>query len=209
MNRRMDAIEIGLGVMDCPHHADCKGAGSLWGDTEDGRMHRPSAHIGGEKIDEYCVYFLAQNPGNATDHHKFDSDDDYEFLERHHEGLVEQFTPGDVLQTIGLKWEYVVWENVVRCPTKDNEMNDTLVSNCSKWTERQLEELNPDVVIAMGTHARDYFGAEFGDLTKWFDSTVFYCMYHYGYLMRQGSLKESCKEVREKLEPRTDKRIWT
>lgn len=207
MSRRFDAIQIALDVQECPHKDECTGCGSLWGTIEDGREHKPSPHVGGKRIDEYCVYFLAQNPGNAVDHEKFDHDG-IEFLQKHHEGLVEQFTPGDVLEVIGLKWDFVVWENMVRCPTVDNKMDGTLIGNCKHWTERQLEVLDPDVVVAMGAYSRDYFDSEFGAHEMWVDGTIFCCMPHYAYLMRNGSLQEVCKQVGSALVDQTPDYIW-
>lgn len=209
--------------MDCPHQDDCRDAGALFGKTvqlgDESLTHKPSPHIGGDGIDNYCIYVLGQNPGNEIDDPKFRTDTDAEFLVMHHWRLQEVYTPRKFLKKFGLSWRYVVWDNVVRCPTEDNKMPATCKKNCSDWTLKQISLLEPDFMIVMGSHARDWMNdtfdmdLEFGDYkitdleqenSRLADLVPMYCVPHYGYLMRTGSLDDEAELFRESIRPGID-----
>lgn len=201
---RDEAKRLAHCVMDCPHKDECREAGSLWGEEEDGLEHRPSPHVGGGLVDDFCVYVLGQNPGNEIDTQKNRADDNESYLTMHDYELRNEYTPAEFIGDLGLSWDYLVWENVVRCPTEGNDMNSTLKNNCSAWTSAQITALDPDVIIAMGSHARDWVNdhleedVEFGDsdfVRRWV-----LCIPHYSYLMRQGDYDGAVGELREKLD---------
>lgn len=186
-------MSTALDVLNCPHKDECTGCGSLWGTTENDRVHKPSPHIGGSKLDELCVMFIGQNPGNGIDHEKFDADG-MDFLQRHHQGLKHDFTPAKLVSAVGLDWEHVVWENLVKCPTVDNTINDTMIENCKPWLTEQIVELDPDAIVGLGAGIRDEFGVSF-----WSRSSVLHspylCTPHYGYTMRRGEFDSHCEKI--------------
>lgn len=207
---RDEARRIAHCVMDCPHKQECKEAGSLWGEEEDGLVHRPSPHVGGGLIDDFCIYVLGQNPGNDVDTQKNRADDTDSYLTMHDYELRNEYTPSEFISDLEISWDYVVWENVVRCPTEGNDMNATLKNNCSMWTSTQLATLDPDVVIAMGSHARDWVNDsildDYGQIESSIDfggmvmaDRVYLCIPHYSYLMRQGDYENAVGELREDL----------
>lgn len=202
---RDEAKRLAHCVMDCPHKQECREAGSLWGEEEDGMTHRPSPHIGGGLIDDFCVYVLGQNPGNEIDTQKNRADDNESYLTMHAYELRTEYTPSEFIDDLGLSWDYVVWENVVRCPT-DGSVNSTLKNNCSMWTSAQLATLDPDVVIAMGSHARDWVNDRILDIESKIEfggmvlaDRVYLCIPHYSYLMRQGDYENAVGELRDDL----------
>lgn len=199
MSRRAENIEMCKRVLQCHHCGECSQHAAIFGEEQDdGGVVLPSPHIGGPKIDDYCIYILGQNPGQPKEGEpKFHADSPEGYLMDHHLGLVNEYPPGDFVRDLGLDWDYVVWDNAARCHTEDNEMNNTLFENCSEWTREQLSILDPDYIIAMGSWAaKEFFGWRYGDIEE-----NHAAMYHYAYMQRQGTYERTVKKFRSFAHP--------
>lgn len=216
--RRKRSFRLCRDVFKCPNYDECTDDVSLWGETTeaDGETleWRPSPDMGGRKINDACVLVLGQNPNNSVKGEYNEKKFDYnappmEQLMWHREGLKHSFTPSQVVKGMGLDWDYVVWDNPVKCPTADNEITDTVFWNCvNTWLDNQILTLDPDFIVGMGAwskkalnHIFDSLEAGFGDTKTTISGFKVHVMYHYSYLMRNGTFEASMEEFREEVLP--------
>ncbi|HEY7025328.1 MAG TPA: uracil-DNA glycosylase [Candidatus Limnocylindrales bacterium] len=109
----------------------------------------------------------------------------------------------DLLRQIGWKRQDVFITNVVKCrPPGNRDPEPNEIAACTPFLHRQLEVLDPAVVVTLGRHSLGYFNpgarisAEHGTVRPTNPDTgaanaVTYAMYHPAAALRQGSLKQT------------------
>ncbi len=104
--------------------------------------------------------------------------DYYDFFKK-----IEEFFKGEVQEVLGwieTPWEKVGFIDLVKCPTRNEEgqwgalkgsQKRRLIHNCHKYLERQLETLQPKIVIPYGADVRKWFKEKYKVHSKPFTST--------------------------------------
>ncbi len=112
----------------------------------------------------------------------------------------------DLLRQIGWKRQDVYITNVVKCrPPGNRDPEPTEIAACAPFLERQLEILDPAVVVTLGRHSLQTFnpGARISgahgtlrpvDPVTGAPNALIYAMYHPAAALRQGSLKQTMLE---------------
>ena len=112
----------------------------------------------------------------------------------------------DLLRQIGWKREDVFITNVVKCrPPGNRDPEPNEIAACAPFLNRQLQILDPAVVVTLGRHSLQTFnpggriGAAHGTLRPVDPETgarnaLTYAMYHPAAALRQGSLKQTMLE---------------
>jgi uracil-DNA glycosylase family 4 len=112
----------------------------------------------------------------------------------------------ELLRQIGWKRQDVFITNVVKCRPPGNRDPEAFeIEACAPYLKRQLEVLDPAVVVTLGRHSLGYFnpGARIGathgtqhpvDPATGAPSATLYAMYHPAAALRQGSLKQTMIE---------------
>jgi DNA polymerase len=109
----------------------------------------------------------------------------------------------ELLKAIGWRREEVYITNVVKCrPPGNRDPEPSEIAACAPYLQRQLEVLDPAVIVTLGRHSLQTFmpGARISAVhgttaptnpeTGARDATT-YAMYHPAAALRQGSLKET------------------
>jgi DNA polymerase len=109
----------------------------------------------------------------------------------------------DLLKQIGWKRQDVFITNVVKCrPPGNRDPEPHEIAACAPYLKRQLEVLDPAVIVTLGRHSLGHFnpGARIGqthgtvapvDAETGAGAAVTYAMYHPAAALRQGSLKQT------------------
>jgi len=109
----------------------------------------------------------------------------------------------ELLRQIGWKRPDVFITNIVKCrPPGNRDPEPNEIAACAPYLQRQLEVLDPAVVVTLGRHSLGYFNpgarisAEHGTVRPTDPETgaahsVTYAMYHPAAALRQGSLKQT------------------
>jgi uracil-DNA glycosylase len=112
----------------------------------------------------------------------------------------------DLLRQIGWKRQEVFITNVVKCrPPGNRDPEPSEIAACAPYLKRQLEALDPAVVVTLGRHSLGTFnpGARIGathgtlrpvDPETGASNAITYAMYHPAAALRQGSLKQTMLE---------------
>lgn len=101
----------------------------------------------------------------------------------------------ELLASIGLERRTVWITNVVRCrPPENRDPLPVEIATCDQYTERQLEVLQPKVVVTLGRHAMAKFlpGESISRVhgqPRRRDSLVIFPMYHPAAALHQPSLR--------------------
>jgi len=109
----------------------------------------------------------------------------------------------ELLKAIGWRREEVFITNVVKCrPPGNRDPDPAEISACAPYLQRQLQVLDPSVVVTLGRHSLGTFmpgtriSAVHGttgavDPQTGAGNATTYAMYHPAAALRQGSLKET------------------
>ena len=109
----------------------------------------------------------------------------------------------DLLRQIGWKRQEVFITNVVKCrPPGNRDPEPNEIAACEPFLRRQLEVLDPAVVVTLGRHSLQTFnpGARIGqthgtvrpvDPATGAANAMTFAMYHPAAALRQGSLKQT------------------
>jgi uracil-DNA glycosylase family 4 len=112
----------------------------------------------------------------------------------------------ELLGAIGWQREEVFVTNVVKCrPPGNRDPQPAEIAACAPYLERQLEVLDPALVVTLGRHSLQTFmpGARIGgahgterpvDASTGAASATAYALYHPAAALRQGGLKETMYE---------------
>jgi len=106
----------------------------------------------------------------------------------------------ELLASINLKREQVYIANVIKCrPQGNRDPLPSEILNCRKWLERQIELIQPRVILSLG---RDYMamffpGKSIGKIhgtAQKRDNVIYYAMYHPAAALHQQSLRRTIEE---------------
>lgn len=112
----------------------------------------------------------------------------------------------ELLKAIGWKRQEVFITNVVKCrPPGNRDPEPAEIAACAPYLKRQLEALDPAMVVTLGRHSLQTFmpGARIGathgtvqpvDPETGAHNAMTYAMYHPAAALRAGSLKQTMLE---------------
>ncbi len=112
----------------------------------------------------------------------------------------------ELLRQVGWKRQDVYITNVVKCrPPGNRDPEPNEIAACAPFLERQLQVLDPAVIVTLGRHSLGHFnpgariGASHGTVRPVDPATgatraVMFAMYHPAAALRQGSLKRTMLE---------------
>jgi uracil-DNA glycosylase family 4 len=113
----------------------------------------------------------------------------------------------ELLHSIGLRREDVFIANVIKCrPPSNRDPLPTEVKACRRWLNRQIELINPRVIVTLGRYSLaqffpgDAIGKAHGKArTK--DGIIYFSMYHPAAALHQGNLRKVITEDMLKIPP--------
>ena len=102
----------------------------------------------------------------------------------------------ELIKSIGLKREQVYITNVIKCrPPQNRDPLPTEIHNCRGWLDRQVELINPRMVVTLGRYSMAMFfpgksiSKIHGTAHKQ-DNIIYYAMYHPAAALHQQSLRQ-------------------
>ena len=113
----------------------------------------------------------------------------------------------ELLRSIGLRREDVYIANIIKCrPPSNRDPLPTEVKACRRWLNRQMELINPKVIVTLGRYSLaqffpgDAIGKAHGKArTK--DGIFYFSMYHPAAALHQGNLRKVITEDMLKIPP--------
>jgi uracil-DNA glycosylase family 4 len=103
----------------------------------------------------------------------------------------------ELLASIGMNRSQVFIANVIKCRPQGNR--DPLpmeIQNCRVWLERQIEIINPKMIVTLGRYSMAMFfpGKSISKVhgtCQRRDDVLYYAMYHPAAALHQGSLRQA------------------
>ncbi len=149
--------------------------------------------VPGEGPDDAEVMLIGEGPGFYENEHG-----------RPFVGAAGKFLD-ELLQKAGLNRETVFITNVVKCrpPANRDPLPDELIA-CNKFLERQIETINPKVIVTLGRFSMGKFlpGARISSIhgqASWVNGRLIVPMFHPAAALHQPSLKGAVYEDFTKL----------
>jgi uracil-DNA glycosylase family 4 len=102
-----------------------------------------------------------------------------------------------LLASISLKREQVYIANVIKCrPLGNRDPLPTEIRNCRKWLERQIELINPKMIVTLGRYSMAMFfpGKSISKIhgtAQKQGNIIYYAMYHPAAALHQQSLRQA------------------
>ncbi len=102
-----------------------------------------------------------------------------------------------LLALIGLKRQQVYIANVIKCrPMGNRDPLPSEILNCRKWLERQIEVIQPKMIVTLGRYSMAMFfpGKSISKIhgtAQKRDDVVYYAMYHPAAALHQQSLRQA------------------
>jgi len=102
-----------------------------------------------------------------------------------------------LLALIGLKRQQVYIANVIKCrPMENRDPLPSEILNCRKWLERQIEVIQPKMIVTLGRYSMAMFfpGKSISKIhgtAQKRDNVVYYAMYHPAAALHQQSLRQA------------------
>ncbi len=102
-----------------------------------------------------------------------------------------------LLALIGLKRQQVYIANVIKCrPMENRDPLPSEILNCRKWLERQIEVIQPKMIVTLGRYSMAMFfpGKNISKIhgtAQKRDNVVYYAMYHPAAALHQQSLRQA------------------
>jgi uracil-DNA glycosylase family 4 len=102
----------------------------------------------------------------------------------------------ELIKSIGLKREQVYITNVIKCrPPQNRDPLPTEIQNCRSWLDRQIELINPRMVVTLGRYSMAMFfpGKSISKIhgtAQRQDNIIYYAMYHPAAALHQQSLRQ-------------------
>jgi len=145
--------------------------------------------VPGEGSAEAEVMFIGEGPGQREDE-----------LGRPFVGAAGKFLD-ELLETIKLKREDVYIANIVKCrPPNNRDPLPEEAEACWPWLEKQIETINPKLIVALGRHSMERFlpnqkiskihGKAMRRNIPGLGMRVFYALYHPAAALYNGSMRE-------------------
>ena len=80
--------------------------------------------------------------------------------------------------------------NICKCHTPNNRPNKKLeIENCKPFLEKEIEIIKPEIIVALGKQAADWFGiTNWNKFESWRGKTV-YTIAHPAFIMRNPNLR--------------------
>ncbi len=106
----------------------------------------------------------------------------------------------ELLASIGLRREQVYIANVIKCrPQGNRDPLPAEIQNCRQWLERQIEIIQPKMIVALGRYSMVMFfpGKSISRIhgtAQKRDNVIYYAMYHPAAALHQGSLRQAIEE---------------
>ena len=102
-----------------------------------------------------------------------------------------------LLALIGLKRQQVYIANVIKCrPMGNRDPLPSEILNCRKWLERQIEVIQPKMIVTLGRYSMAMFfpGKSISKIhgtAQKRDDVIYYAMYHPAAALHQQSLRQA------------------
>jgi DNA polymerase len=134
------------------------------------------------------IFFLGEGPGARED------EQGLPFV-----GASGKFLD-ELLESIGLDREKVFISNVVKCrPPGNRDPHVAEVKSCTRYLDRQLELIQPRLIVTLGRFAMDYFFSdgrisEIHGQPRRVDGVITLPLYHPAAALYRGSLRSVVKE---------------
>jgi uracil-DNA glycosylase family 4 len=102
-----------------------------------------------------------------------------------------------LLASISLKREQVYIANVIKCrPQGNRDPLPTEIRNCRKWLERQIELIQPKMIVTLGRYSMAMFfpGKSISKIhgtAQKRGNIIYYAMYHPAAALHQQSLRQA------------------
>jgi uracil-DNA glycosylase family 4 len=106
----------------------------------------------------------------------------------------------ELLASIGLSREQVYIANVIKCrPQGNRDPLPTEIQNCRQWLERQIEIIQPKMIVTLGRYSMAMFfpGKSISRIhgtAQKRDNVIYYAMYHPAAALHQASLRRAIEE---------------
>jgi uracil-DNA glycosylase family 4 len=106
----------------------------------------------------------------------------------------------ELLASIGLTREQVFIANVIKCrPQGNRDPLPTEIQNCRHWLERQIEIIQPKMIVTLGRYSMAMFfpGKSISKIhgtAQKRDNVIYYAMYHPAAALHQQSLRRAIEE---------------
>ena len=106
----------------------------------------------------------------------------------------------ELLASIGLRREQVYIANVIKCrPQGNRDPLPAEIQNCRKWLERQIEIIQPKMIVTLGRYSMEMFfpGKSISKIhgtAQKRDNVIYYAMYHPAAALHQQSLRRAIEE---------------
>ncbi len=103
----------------------------------------------------------------------------------------------ELLASINLKREQVYIANVIKCrPQGIRDPLPTEILNCRQWLERQIESIQPKMIVTLGRYSMALFfpGKSIGKIhgtAQKRDDIIYFAMYHPAAALHQQSLRQT------------------
>lgn len=122
-------------------------------------------------------------------------------FEKKYENLIKKSKIGEFLNgVIGTSWHHVSFTNIVKYASDTNEVpTQEEVDFCSDMLKKQIDFLQPNIVILLGKFVGEKFGIDKKYTLKKKDDTFYMCVDHPSYIFRTGSLTRSTNKIKETL----------
>jgi uracil-DNA glycosylase family 4 len=106
----------------------------------------------------------------------------------------------ELLASIGLSRKQVYIANVIKCrPQGNRDPLPTEIQNCRHWLERQIEIIQPKMIVTLGRYSMAMFfpGKSISKIhgtAQKRDNVIYYAMYHPAAALHQQSLRRAIEE---------------
>jgi len=151
-----------------------------------------------DRLNKKDIFVIAQNPSyrrRGGDYKIFDVDENKNDL-----------VFKNAMEKLGYKRDDYYVTNIVKCSTVDNKLsiyeNKETINVCLKYTLKELNEVNPKIVIVLGSAARDIIKRNFLFFAKY--KLIYLCHPSYYLRMHNFKMNETIEEIyndlKEKLE---------
>lgn len=154
--------------------------------------------VPGEGNPEAAIMFIGEAPGEKEDR-----------LGRPFVGAAGKFLE-EMLALLNMKREDVFIANVLKCrPPANRDPLPEEAAACWPWLEKQINEINPGLIVTLGRHAMERFlpnqkisqvhGTAVRREIPGIGKRVYYALYHPAAALYQGSLRKTLIEDFKKI----------
>jgi len=149
--------------------------------------------VPGEGAEDAAIMFIGEAPGWHEDQQG-----------RPFVGQAGQFLD-KLLASINLSREKVYIANVIKCrPTGNRDPLPTEIKNCRPWLDRQIELINPRMIVTLGRYSMAMFFpgktiSKIHGTAQKKDNVIYFAMYHPAAALHQQSLRQAIEADMQKI----------